>query len=69
MRPTSRPLVRPPMQTTLDALRVRYGLDQPMVVQYLAWVGNAFKGDLGMSFEYRSAVADIIWDRLGMTTL
>lgn len=54
---------------TLDALRVRYGLDQPFVVQYLKWVGNAFRGDLGMSFEYRAPVADIIWGRLGMTAL
>jgi peptide/nickel transport system permease protein len=59
----------PADSATLDPLRVRYGLDQPMVVQYLTWVGNALHGDLGMSFEYRSAVSDIIWDRLGMTTL
>ena len=26
-------------------------------------------GDLGMSFEYRAPVADIIWNRLGMTAL
>lgn len=54
---------------TLDALRVRYGLDQPMVVQYFTWAGNALRGDLGMSFEYRAPVSDIIWGRLGMTTL
>ncbi|QJP16860.1 ABC transporter permease [Starkeya sp. ORNL1] len=54
---------------TLDAMRLRYGLDQPMVVQYFRWVGNALHGDLGMSFEYRTPVADIIWNRLGMTAL
>lgn len=54
---------------TLARLRARYGLDQPMVIQYFTWIGNALKGDLGMSFEYRAPVADIIWDRLGMTTL
>ncbi|HSI42094.1 MAG TPA: ABC transporter permease [Xanthobacteraceae bacterium] len=54
---------------TLDAMRKRYGLDQPMVVQYFRWAGNALQGDLGMSFEYRTPVADIIWNRLGMTTL
>ena len=59
----------PPRPETLDALRVRYGLDQPMPVQYLRWIGNAFQGDLGMSFEYRAPVADIIWNRLAMTTL
>ncbi|MDF2995018.1 MAG: transporter permease [Xanthobacteraceae bacterium] len=54
---------------TLDAMRLRYGLDQPMVVQYFRWVGNALHGDLGMSFEYRTPVSDIIWNRLGMTAL
>ncbi|HVY99640.1 MAG TPA: ABC transporter permease [Dongiaceae bacterium] len=59
----------PPDQAQLDALRVRYGLDQSLVQQYCAWIGNALHGDLGMSFEYRAPVADIIWGRLGMTTL
>lgn len=54
---------------TLAALRTRYGLDQSMVAQYFTWIGNALHGDLGMSFEYRAPVADIIWGRLGMTTL
>jgi peptide/nickel transport system permease protein len=59
----------PANPATLDAMRLRYGLDQPMVVQYFRWVGNALQGDLGMSFEYRTPVADIIWNRLGMTAL
>jgi peptide/nickel transport system permease protein len=59
----------PPDQATLDELRVRYGLDRPLVSQYFTWIGNALHGDLGMSFEYRAPVADIIWGRLGMTTL
>ncbi|MFK8251157.1 ABC transporter permease [Ancylobacter terrae] len=59
----------PANAATLDAMRIRYGLDQPMVVQYFQWVGNALRGDLGISFEYRTPVADIIWNRLGMTTL
>ena len=48
---------------------VRYGLDQPLPMQYLRWIGNALHGDLGVSFEYRAPVADIIWNRLGMTAL
>jgi peptide/nickel transport system permease protein len=59
----------PPDADTLATLRVRYGLDQSMVAQYFTWIGNALHGDLGMSFEYRAPVADIIWGRLGMTTL
>jgi peptide/nickel transport system permease protein len=40
-----------------------------MPLQYLRWVGNALQGDLGVSFEYRAPVGDIIWNRLAMTTL
>ncbi|MCG8353007.1 MAG: ABC transporter permease [Chloroflexales bacterium] len=32
-----------------DAVRQRLGLDQPIYVQYLIWVGNLFRGDLGNS--------------------
>ena len=53
----------------LQELRVRYGLDQPLPMQYLRWIGNALHGDLGVSFEYRAPVADLIWNRLGMTAL
>ena len=53
----------------LQELRIRYGLDQPLPVQYLRWIGNALHGDLGVSFEYRAPVADLIWNRLGMTAL
>lgn len=33
----------------LEALRAEYGLDRPLVVQYLAWLGDAIRGDLGRS--------------------
>lgn len=59
----------PASAETLDSLRIRYGLDQPMPIQYLQWVSNALQGDLGLSFEYRAPVGDIIWNRLGMTAL
>src|SRR3954447_13951681 len=54
---------------TLDALRQRYGLNDPMPLQYLRWIGNVLRGDLGDSFEYRTAVSNLIWGRLGMTAL
>jgi peptide/nickel transport system permease protein len=59
----------PADEATLDNLRIRYGLKDPLPLQYLRWVGNALRGDLGDSFEYRTPVADIIWGRLGMTAL
>lgn len=41
-------------------LRHVYHLDQPKIVQYLYWLKNAFKGDLGYSLEYRQPVSHVI---------
>lgn len=55
---------------TLEALRDRYGLDQPIHVQYWKWVsGIVLNGDFGVSFEFNRPVTDVIWDRLGFTLL
>lgn len=54
----------------LDALRERYGLDQPWSVQYWKWIsGIIFAGDFGQSFLYTRPVADLLWERLGLTFL
>ncbi|HEY9365106.1 MAG TPA: ABC transporter permease [Agromyces sp.] len=39
----------PPPQV-IEALRERYHLDQPFIVQYFIFLGNIFRGDLGVSF-------------------
>jgi peptide/nickel transport system permease protein len=44
--------------------RAHWGLDRPWPEQYLAFVGNAVRGDLGTSFQYRVPVRDIYFDRL-----
>lgn len=49
------------------AMRARLGLDQPILVQYAYWIGNVVRGDLGMSLEHRTPVADLIGARMGMT--
>ena len=47
-------------------LRARYGLDQPMLVQYWNWIsGIVLRGDFGMSFEWKRPVSELIWERLG----
>lgn len=52
------------------ALRARYGLDQPIYIQYWKWIsGIVLRGDFGMSFEWRQPVADLIWERTGLTFL
>lgn len=43
------------------ALRQRYGLDQPIVVQYLSWLGRALVGDLGTSpLSGRPVIQDVV---------
>lgn len=54
---------------TYDILRLRYGLDQPMHVQYLLWVQGWPEGDFGWSLEWNSPVWPLVRDRLGYTLL
>jgi peptide/nickel transport system permease protein len=55
-------------KSTADDLRARYGLDQPMMVQYGRWVyGIATRGDFGQSFEWEEPVSDLIWERMALT--
>jgi peptide/nickel transport system permease protein len=50
-------------------LRHAYGLDQPLAVQYLRYLGNLARGDLGQSYRYSGgqSVAEILTNRLGWT--
>lgn len=38
-----------PPQSVLDALNEKYGLDQPLAVQFVKYMGNLLRGDLGVS--------------------
>lgn len=40
--------------------RERLGLDQPVHIQYLRWMGNLLQGNLGFSVQYRAPVAEVI---------
>ncbi len=46
---------------------VRLGLDRPVHVQYLAWLGNAVRGDLGLSIQNRESVGSLIAQRIPAT--
>src|SRR5438309_2775930 len=48
-------------------LRAQYGLDQPLYVQYVRWIGMVLRGDFGMAMEYRRPVMEVIGDRLPLT--
>jgi peptide/nickel transport system permease protein len=54
-------------ESAIQALRDRYGLGQPLPVQYLRWVGNMFQGDFGQSMEWNRPVWDLLWERLPLT--
>ena len=55
-------------QAQVDALRQRYGLDEPIYVQYWKWIsGIIIRGDFGDSFEWNRPVSDLIWERLALT--
>lgn len=49
-----------PTPDVLEAVRVRYGLDQPWYGQYFHWLTNVFQGDLGHSYRTQEPVVDII---------
>jgi peptide/nickel transport system permease protein len=51
------------------ALRNAYGLGEPIYIQYFKWIGGVLHGDFGQSFTWRVPVANLIWDRVGLTVL
>lgn len=48
-------------------LRVDLGLDDPFVVQFARFVGNAVQGDFGISYRQRRPVAELLEERLPAT--
>ncbi len=51
----------------IQAVREQYGLDKPMTVQYLRWMGQIAQGNFGMAMEWNRPVKDVIGDRLMLT--
>jgi peptide/nickel transport system permease protein len=51
----------------LEEIRAKYGLNDPLVVQYLRWVGLALQGDLGESIRTRQSVAWTVATKLPIT--
>ena len=50
-------------------LRRQYGLDRPVPLQYLSWLGNMLTGDWGTSYYTREDVVDMVLDRLPNTLI
>lgn len=52
---------------TLQKLRHQLGLDRPLILQYLSYMGNLVMGDLGRSITYDVSIASLIFSRLQVT--
>ena len=51
----------------IELLRQRYGLDQPIHVQYVTWLENFVQGDFGESFRHRRPVKDMLVEAVPYT--
>lgn len=68
--PIAAALARPNIpETVRQQWRASYGLDRPVSEQYLRWVGNMVRGDLGFSFSHRRPVRDVFADAIPNTLL
>ena len=54
-------------EVIVAAAEKKWGLDQPIIVQYFNYIGNLFTGDLGTSFVTKSPVLSDLADRLPAT--
>jgi len=51
----------------IEELKKAYGLDRPLLIQYLEWAGKAMRWDLGESLYFREKVTTVIAGRMGVT--
>ena len=54
---------------SIEHLRQQYGLDQPLYVQFLTYLGRLVQGDLGDSYYFRKPVLEALLGRLPATAL
>jgi peptide/nickel transport system permease protein len=54
-------------EVTCAAFNARYGLDEPIVNQFVIYIGDVLSGDLGTSFRYGQPVTRMIAERLSVT--
>lgn len=53
----------------IENIRQVYGLDRPLVLQYLDWVAKMVRGDLGQSLYFKTDVLSLVSDKLPTTAL
>ena len=52
---------------TIAALRDQMGLNDPLPLRYLHWIGGMLRGDFGTSYTYKVPVADLVAARIGVS--
>jgi peptide/nickel transport system permease protein len=65
--PTARFLSPGMSQAVIDQMRTNFGLDEPVHVRYVKWVGAMLTGDFGYSFSHSRPVLDVLSDFLPNT--
>jgi peptide/nickel transport system permease protein len=56
-------------QEVVEQMRANFGLDQPIFIRYVKWVGAMLTGDFGYSYSYSRPVLDVLMDFLPHTLL
>ena len=56
-------------EENLENLRARFGLDQPLPVRYVNWLGQVLQGDLGYRFKNGDPVSEVLFQRLQNTLI
>jgi peptide/nickel transport system permease protein len=56
-------------QEDIDLIRRSYGLDRPLLLQYLEWLWRIIRGDLGTSLYFKTDVVELVWGKLPTTLI
>lgn len=54
-------------QERIEELKIKWGLDQPLHIQYLIWLSHIIRGDMGISIVTKQPVYNLIVERLPYT--
>ncbi len=56
-----------PSPAQLESIRLKYGLDQPLAIQYAKWLGDVLQGDFGTSIRTKLPIGQMLAERLPVT--
>lgn len=54
-------------ESAIQAMRVKMGLDKPVMIRYFSWLLGVLRGDFGLSYSYEIPVTSLIADKLPIT--